>query len=257
MSLDPLETAIPYDDQIVIVDTYSQPLQTFGDAPSKPVIHEVSTFEPIDSTLRRRAIDELTPLYDWLEKENLQDLYEVLVGGGYDDITTMIDQMHSPLPITEQMLKNIGIDKPGHRVKLIMKLEEDAGFSQMKSSRARVEPRISRNFMKCCLAPNHATVAFVSSPSLLEWLRGLRLESLHADFMKAGYDDVETLISQLTWRRPLNDEVLLRDVGIKKPGYRNRILSKLKEEQQLSAKKPEIQMEGLTKMAACEMCLLM
>mmetsp|Transcript_33320 Transcript_33320/g.58451 ORF Transcript_33320/g.58451 Transcript_33320/m.58451 type:complete len:300 (-) Transcript_33320:589-1488(-) len=245
------------DEQFIKIVPHAQPLQTFGKPPTKPVIHEVSTFEAADTTLRKKSYDDLTPLYDWLEKINLQDLYEILIGGGYDDISSMIDQMHSPLPITEQMLKNIGIDKPGHRVKLLMKLEEDAGFVPARSSRVRHESRNSRNFLKCCIAPNHATSAFQSAPSLLEWLKSIRLESLHPEFVKAGYEDLETLVSQLNWRKPLNDEVLMKEIGIKKPGYRNRVLSKLQEEQQLVTRKPELQLEGATKLPACEMCLLM
>lgn len=262
--LDPLSPVIEpdfisprdIDEQFIKIVAHTQPLQTFGRPPARPVIHEVTSFEPADTTVRKKPLDTLTPLYDWLETINLQDLYEVLVGGGYDDISSMIDQMLSPLPITEQMLKNVGVDKPGHRVKLLMKLEEHAGLQPLKSSRGRLESRTSRNFLKCCIAPNQATSAFINAPSLLEWLRTLRLEGLHVNFVNAGYDDLETLIAQLSWRRPLNDEVLVRDVGIKKPGYRNRILSKLEDEQQL-LKKPELQIEGTSKTISCEMCRLM
>jgi hypothetical protein len=245
------------DEQFIKIVAHTQPLETFGRATLKPIIiHEVSTLDNVDSAVRRR-VDDLTPLYDWLEKLNLQELYEVLVSGGYDDISSMIDQMHSPLPITEQMLQHIGITKPGHRVKLLMKLDEEAGPAPSRPSRARFEAHSSRNFLKCCIALSNATAAFICPPSLAEWLRVLRLECLHSAFVKAGYEDLETLVSQLSWRKPLNDEVLMRDIGIQKPGYRNRILSKLQEEQQTVAHKPDIVMETTSNSTACEMCRLM
>jgi hypothetical protein len=49
----------------------------------------------------------------------------------------------------------------------------------------------------------------------------------------------------------------MRDIGIQKPGYRNRILSKLQEEQQNVAHKPDIVMETTSNSTACEMCRLM
>lgn len=45
---------------------------------------------------------------------------------GFDDIESMVHQMTTPVPINESMLKNIGIRKPGHYKRLLMRLTETA-----------------------------------------------------------------------------------------------------------------------------------
>jgi hypothetical protein len=47
----------------------------------------------------------------------------------------MIDQMKSPLPITVDSLKDIGIEKPGHAVRMVIRLEEEAGLYIPKTRR--------------------------------------------------------------------------------------------------------------------------
>jgi hypothetical protein len=45
---------------------------------------------------------EVSPtFYQWLEARRLQDICDVLVSAGYDDVTLMIEQMSSPIPINE------------------------------------------------------------------------------------------------------------------------------------------------------------
>ena len=55
---------------------------------------------------------------------------------GYDDIDAMIDQMRTPLPIKDSTFREIGITKPGHVVRVMLKLEEDASMTKsIKNSR--------------------------------------------------------------------------------------------------------------------------
>ena len=48
---------------------------------------------------------------------------------GYDDLEALITQMQSPCPIKSESLDRIGISKPGHRYRIIIRLEEEAGSS--------------------------------------------------------------------------------------------------------------------------------
>lgn len=66
----------------------------------------------------------LSGLEEWLEKINLPFLAPILVEGGFDDIAALIAQMKSNMPITDEMLKRIGIEKAGHRARILVKLEE-------------------------------------------------------------------------------------------------------------------------------------
>lgn len=58
----------------------------------------------------------------------MPELYEIMVDAGYDDVQSMTSQMLTPMPITEKHLTSIGITKAGHRKRIIMKLEEEAGL---------------------------------------------------------------------------------------------------------------------------------
>ena len=85
-----------------------------------------TVYEPDAETSVIAKKNQLKPLYEWLEKINLQELYEILCDSGYDDIDSLILQMKSPLPITLEELSKIGIKKIGHRYRLLVKLEDDS-----------------------------------------------------------------------------------------------------------------------------------
>lgn len=224
------------------LDTVEETPQTMS-----PVVIDV------ERSAKKKFIPVLKPLYEWLEKDNLQDLYEVLVEAGYDDVEEMVEQMKSPMPITEESLKKIGVSKPGHCVRLLMRLEEEAGlkakFTRMKPSHRQ------KNFLQCCAAPNNTTFGLLNAPSMLEWLRQLKLEHLYDNFKNSGYDDYESLLNQMTWRKPLTEEILERDMKVMKPGHRSRILSKLQEDA-VGRDRSEggLVVESGGKLVACEMC---
>jgi len=63
-------------------------------------------------------------IYNFLKSIELEYLTGILYSNGFDDLSLLIDQMKSSCPITNENLKNIGIVKPGHRAKILIKLEE-------------------------------------------------------------------------------------------------------------------------------------
>jgi hypothetical protein len=87
------------------------------------------------SGLDRRT--EATPLFFWLERLGLPQYYSLLMEAGYDDIESMVDQMRSPLPLTESTFQSIGISKPGHVIRIVLKLEEDASLSHSMKLKGR------------------------------------------------------------------------------------------------------------------------
>ena len=195
------------------------------------------------------------PLLEWLERQGLHHVYSLLIESGYDDLESMINQMRSSLPITGDALKHIGIEKPGHRYRLIIKLEEEAGIiprPPINKSRPSFELD-KESFWKCCTAPNNATFGVTNSPSLIEWLRVMKLESLHETLSQAGYDDYDQLITQMYSRYPLNDSILKQELNISKPGHRNRILARLQEESRLH-KRDSLTIESNDKGASCQLC---
>lgn len=199
---------------------------------------------------------ELKPLYDWLEKVKLPELYDPLVEAGYDDLSAMVEQMHSPIPITVENLTKIGITKPGHRWRLLMRLEEEAGLTPRPKYK-NMNSKQRGSLLNCCVTPTHATYALFGAMHLRDWLQGLRLSELYDYFVDAGYDDYESLLRQMRWRDPITSEILEHEIGITKPGYRNRILSKLHEDADRTFEANHILMiEASSKNVACNNCVI-
>ena len=214
----------------------------------------------LDSPLPPAAVSK--PLHDWLEKRNLEELEPVLEAAGYDDVEAMIEQMRSPLPLNEENMRAIGVIKPGLCARLIYRLEEEAGLVQ-KRTRRRAPSLMEGEGIE----QGTATFGNASRKGVKDWLHRIKLEQLSEKFEETGYDDVDALISMMSWRRPITDFILEHEIGISKPGYRSRILSKLQEESQgftrsympvhaRSESSPGLSIETSSKTAACNPCVI-
>lgn len=196
---------------------------------------------------------DLGQLYDWLERQNLAEVYELLVEAGFDDLEAMLRQMHSPLPINLETLKSIGISKPGHCMRLLIKLEEAANQRPKTLQRTPVKGKTP---WTCCAAPRHTTYAMSTHSTICDWLESLHLESLSGNFIEAGYTDHEFLLSHYTSvKYPLTDQFLELELKVSKPGHRKRILAKLAEEAEVQ--KEGCELETVASKTSCELCLLM
>ena len=74
---------------------------------------------------RRFSNTDLKEVYGWLQSIHLEELYEILTDAGYDNSLAMMQQMKGPMPITEHDLLAIGVNKSGHRKRILWKLEQD------------------------------------------------------------------------------------------------------------------------------------
>ena len=161
----------------------------------------------------------------WLESTRLEFLFEKLMNAGYDDVEQMVSQMMSGMPITDENLEKIGIDKPGHRKRLLIALDEDC--RPFKSSR-RTNRGQSSGFMKCCMAAVPANTGVVNLPDMEKWLEGIGLQSVFERFVSAGYEDLEHNLVLMNSRFEISDAVLMEEVGIGKQAHRFKIVAKLK-----------------------------
>ena len=206
----------------------------------------------------KRSEAHLQVLRLWLEKHTLLSLYELLINSGYDDLDALIEQMRSPLPLNEENLKEAGVNKPGHRARLVMRLEEEAGLYPKRSRRRGASPASTGGLFSCCTVPGNATIGLSTESPLREWLQQMKLEHLYDLFVDAGYDDYEALLAQMAWRAPVTDSLLEHEIGIDKPGYRSRILSKLQEETQGLPQSPTgehvMSLEAGGRLTACDIC---
>lgn len=231
-----------------IAQTFQKPKIT---ANLTPIVSEEPREPDAEVSFVKRK--DLGQLYDWLEKHKLTEIYELLVEAGFDDLDAMIRQMRSPLPIDLATLRSIGVTKPGHAMRLLMKLEE-AAVLRLKA--LQKSPQKGKTPWTCCTAPRPTTYALGSHAPIFDWLEGLHLESLTSNFINAGYTEHEQLFAHYTSTKyPLTDEFLEQDIQITKPGHRKRLLGKLAEEAE--AQKEGCAIETTDNRTSCGLCVLM
>jgi hypothetical protein len=110
------------------------------------------------------------------------------------------------------------VSLPGHRARLLAHLEE-----------ASIERTWEINPHRLKAAPDPEPIALAQ---IEDWLSSMNLsEHLH-NFINTGYDDLEELHYLTMSNYPITDAIL-QEIGLTKPGYRNRILINLQSAVQL------------------------
>jgi ankyrin repeat protein len=179
------------------------------------------------------SADSGSELYVWLCRRKLEQAYNLLVDAGYDDLKQIKMQMLSIMPICENSLQAIGIRRPGIRKRLLLAFQELADIDQNLELK-------QKSFLKCCSADVSSNVFIANCPALEDWLENLCLKQFYSGFVEGGYEEMDQLLKLMNspWEITADD---LNFIGIDKPGYRHRILSKLKEDAfyLIGKKKPE------------------
>ena len=160
-------------------------------------------------------------LYVWLCRRKLEQVYNLMVDAGYDDLKQIKMQMQSIMPIAESSLVDIGIQKQGLRKRLLLELSELDLTAQQGFGGGKI--------FKCCHPEVSGNVFIANCPSLEFWLESLNLKELYLNFVGNGYEELDQILKLMNspWEITAED---LAQIGIDKPGYRHRILSKLKED---------------------------
>lgn len=172
----------------------------------------------VDITALSQIINK--DLHSFLLKIKLEQYTTNLISSGFDDFKLLIDQTKTGLGITDSNLREAGIDKPGDRAKILIKLQEVAGNFKYDIPRGV--------YHKCEDLLNCSNDPYIIK--LNKWLTALKIESYLNNFISNGYHSLELLQMQMESKQPLTNEVLLEEIHIDKLGYRTRILNKLKEE---------------------------
>ena len=166
------------------------------------------------------------PIFNWLKEIGLEELYEIMCEAGYDDVSSMVNQMTGPLPINDEDLKQSGISKIGHRLRIIMKLEQDAEILPKLKLKKNSE---SAGLLQCCMIANNAT-RNLATISLREWLDNLEIGNCYQKFADSGFDNYECLILLMASARSINSKFLEEVICINNPDYRSRILKNLEKD---------------------------
>ena len=94
----------------------------------------------------------LNKLKNWLEELRISNYLDNFIQNGYHSLELLIFQMESKNPLTDEILKDeIGIDKIGHRSRIINKLNEDAknSFNKWKTSVLIIGADLTKKICDC------------------------------------------------------------------------------------------------------------
>ena len=157
-------------------------------------------------------------LNNFLSEINMEKYYTTMIKNGFDDINFLIDNTKGDsIAITDKQLKEAGVELPGDRAKILIRLQEKAG-----------------NFL--CQVPQNVYHVFgdidylykdVCFNKLYFWFRNLELEEYLPNFSQNGYHSIELLLAQMQSKNKLNDEILKDELGIKNIKHREQILNGL------------------------------
>ena len=160
------------------------------------------------------------PLIEFLSQINLLKYLNNLDSNGFDDINLLIEEAKNGDIIKDQELKEAGINVPGDRAKILIRIKEKSnlfGFTVPKSVYYTL-----KNY------DNIENDEHIKE--LNNWLSNIKVDRYLMNFISNGYHSIELLLMQMETENPLTTEMLRDEIGIDKIGYRSRILNKLKEE---------------------------
>lgn len=171
-------------------------------------------------------------LRNFLTQLNLQKYYTILKLNGFDNISLLIEQMKTNMPIRDSELKKSGIKIPGDRAKILIRLEEKGNIFPFEIPK-NVYYFLENNLNDNTINSDHNIC------QLNKWLKEFKMEKYLKNFINNGYYSVELFLFQMISKNPINDDILENDIGIDKIGHRSRILSILKEESKKMKEKLE------------------
>ena len=220
-----------------------------------------SVFEPdaekADISLQTAVEERHLALVQWLRQLHLEEAVKPLIEAGFDDLDQLIAEMKRA-PMSPEQLMKVGIGKKGQAIRLLAALE-----IEHKQSIVETTPREKgcRRYWGCCTSTDRST-GLSSYPGLQQWLTALDLGSLLPRFLEAGYTELDQVLMVMRTSYAFTDSTLEQDLHISKPGYRHRLLSKLKEDSlfydpPLHRLTSRVRMERAESPVACELCTFM
>ena len=198
----------------------------------------------ISSVLENKKEKKLISFFE--EIHLTRDYVKKFMENGFDDLDVLVSKTKNGNVITDEILKKIGIQYPGHRAKIIIHLEEIAQLYNFQLEKEII-------YMA---EQNSKYIDY-----LYKFLASINLEEYVNNFILNGYLSPQLMFMQMVTRQPINDKILQNDIGIKKIGYRARILNSLTTEASIYIKKLEnikddkvLTYENNKNINSCEVC---
>ena len=199
-----------------------------------------------------KSLDKKNELCKFITEINLPIIYgNYLLDNGFDDLELLISITKNSIALSNQNLKDIGINVPGDRAKILIHLEEMAGnFPFILEKDIIYSNKIDEN-----------------KNSLYKFLTSINLEEYIRLFKENGYYNAELLYVQMVSKNPITEEILKNDFGLSKIGHIKRIMlnllncsqnyiKRLKNNSGENKSYKSIVFEGNPYSKACDACLV-
>jgi hypothetical protein len=177
-----------------------------------------------------------TDLSNWLEELQLKSLSNILARSGIKSKRDLFAFVRGKsYNIAMQALKVKGIEKRGYRDRILLAIEQES--EEYKSHLNKfLKENTEVNLRKegftvfgCygkmpCLIPD-----FLHPINFKLWFGRQSLSTAYSQFVKAGYDNYEWTLMQMSSEHPLTENILFKELNIIQPMQRTRLLQRLKE----------------------------
>ena len=163
--------------------------------------------------------DTKKDLYDFLKKIEMEEYNDLLIKEGFDDINLVINQMKNGNPINDDILKEIGINRPGDRAKILIRIQECAKLFEFKIPFEAVY-YINRKKFELLKYDFHVK-------ALQNWLKKINLQKYLEKFYNNGYYSPELIFIQKASKFPINETILERDLKIENINDRKLIMTSI------------------------------
>ena len=190
----------------------------------------------------------ITKLRDWLISCDLLCYYNILIKNNIYDIESYITNLrNNKINISYKDIENLGIKKPGHIFRFLLKLQMDIGILDNKicnfiinkfseNALTTIGMNVSVSEIKYCgmiLCPGEDR--FIKSSNyydIFSFLRSKELIQFKENFIHNGFDQIEFILIQLFSYFAFNKEILNDYMHIYSDKDKKKVLIKLYEEKQ-------------------------
>jgi len=191
----------------------------------------------------------ITRLRDWLISCDLLCYYNVLLKNNIFDIDSYINNLkNNKINISYKDIEDLGIKKPGHIFRFLLKLQMDIGTLDNKVCNyilnkfnenmvSTIGLNISVNEFKCCgmvLCPGNSESLKSSNYSdIFGFLRNKDLMEFKENFIHNGFDQIEFVLIQLFSCFSFNKDILNDYFHIYSDNDKIKVIKKLYEEKRI------------------------
>jgi hypothetical protein len=211
-----------YEDGLLIIEPsidISKIEDTFSEQSQSQTENESFGNEETNQKKEQKEKKEKDNLFTFLKKIGMEEYNNLLINEGFDDINLIISQMKTGLPITDDALREIGIEKPGDRAKILIRVQE---VSKMFDFKFPFEAVYYKNVKQFDSLKYDFHVK-----AMQNWLKKLQLQNYLKNFYDNGYYSPELIFIQKASKFPINETILERDLKIENANDRKLIMNSI------------------------------